>query len=485
MSHTASPTLAPPPLPNKYPLTLAAAYLSHIEHDLRPLRHWRGEFYRFTGCVYEKLVEEELLSDVTLFLNEQTIGSARQTWPLQVTRKIVLETQHQLESICQAKVETMPAWMCSPPRGNPRDIIAFTNGLLDVSKWLQNPTAPLIPPTLEWFSESVLPCRLNPDATCPRWLHFLNEVLADASLIGLLQEWAGYILTNDTSHEKMMWLCGRSGSGKGTVTRVLSAMVGKHNVVAFSLWSLTQRFTLSSFVGKTLAVAGDAHLGYDTDSVRVIEQIKAITGQDDTQVDRKNRDLLPQIRMATRFIVSVNSLPNLPDAGDTLRRRSLMIPFNHSFEGIEDRGLKEKLITEIPGIILWALAGLRGLKERGEFSNPAESKAIQNRLAALTNPVLSFVEECCEVDEDRGDNDESELTEEKNTLFEAYQKWAKKNGYRPTSKDRFGESLMSTVQTVKPIRRGADGARYHVYTGIKLKVRWKPEEDQQFFTPDS
>ena len=54
----------------------------------------------------------------------------------------------------------------------------------------------------------------------------------------------GYLLLPITHLQKMFMLIGPKRSGKGTITRVLSAVVGRSNVAGSTLGSLTTPFGL-------------------------------------------------------------------------------------------------------------------------------------------------------------------------------------------------------------------------------------------------
>ena len=113
------------------------------------------------------------------------------------------------------------AWL-DTHRPRPEDLIAFQNGLLDVSRFIESGDTLIMPPSPEWFSENVLPYEFDAYAKCPQWLEFLRDVCSgDAELIALLQEFFGYCLTDDTAQQKAMLLIGPPRSGKGTTIRQL------------------------------------------------------------------------------------------------------------------------------------------------------------------------------------------------------------------------------------------------------------------------
>lgn len=471
-------------LPDDRPNTLAMAYLddrgyrlSDKEDSSYSIRHWREEFYAWIRprpgtqpCVYRRCVSEELHSDVTRFLNGLKCRDKKgKPEPLHVTQYTVRETLGQMRSICQVISESTPCWI-GPTYGRSavKDVVAFENGLIDAEKYAADETILPHPPTPDWFSESVLPCGFDRSAKCPMWMKFLDTALrGDTDLILLLQQWFGYCMTGDTGLQKMLWMYGRAGAGKSTVAKVLQLVVGAKNTVNFTLHDLTKNFTLSAFLGKTLAISGDAVLGRDSDSSKVLEELKSISGEDDRGVDRKNREMLTNVRLKTRFVILLNSLPILPDSAMALKRRIIFVPFMHAVDASDrDDRLFDKLASEVAGIALWSMQGLSSLRNRGTFVEPKASTELMDRFGRLGSPVHSFKEECCVVHDCKS---EMAPSVEKPRMYDAYKRWCMQSGHKPMHRDRFGEALLESCEgRVMSSRPRSDGSRVRHYLGIEL-----------------
>jgi putative DNA primase/helicase len=63
-------------------------------------------------------------------------------------------------------------------------------------------------------------------------------------------------------------------------------------------------------------------------------------------------------KLSTRFLVISNEVPAFFDQSGALASRFIVLRLTQSFFGREDRGLEDRLRAELPGILLWALAGL-------------------------------------------------------------------------------------------------------------------------------
>src|SRR5262249_20330824 len=108
----------------------------------------------------------------------------------------------------------------------------------------------------------------------------------DRPSIDLLQEWFGYCLTPDTRIQKMLMMIGPTRSGKGTIGRILRALVGPGNVAGPTLSSLGGTFGLQPLLGKSLSIISDARLSGRSDTAQVVERLLSLTGEDALTIDR-------------------------------------------------------------------------------------------------------------------------------------------------------------------------------------------------------
>ena len=228
--------------------------------------------------------------------------------------------------------------------------------------------------------------------------------------------------------------------------------------------ALGERFGLEALRGKTVAVCPDAHLGRSADHVGVLERLKSIIGEDPQCVDRKFREPVANERMRVRFCLAVNTLPDLPDSSVAMRSRLLMVPLSNSYEGAEDRTLEARLAAETPGVMVWALAGLKRLRQQGRFTEPKASAELVGEFSRLSSPVLAFVQDRC-----RADATDSGLWVECNAAWEHWQRWCRDTGTAAGTKESFGLNLRSAVPHARRIRpRGENGERFYAYSGIGL-----------------
>ena len=216
----------------------------------------------------------------------------------------------------------------TPAATHASQLISMANGVLHI------PTRTLRPHSPSFFTHHALPFPFAAESGTPaKWLQFLHELWADdESSISALQEVFGYILGGDTRQQKIFLLVGPKRGGKGTIGRVLTGLLGTHNVAAQTLAGLSTNFGLSPLIGKPLGLISDARLSGKADSNIVVERLLSVSGEDSLTVDRKYREPWTG-RLTTRFVVLTNELPRLTDSSGALASRFVVFVMTRSFYG--------------------------------------------------------------------------------------------------------------------------------------------------------
>jgi len=353
----------------------------------------------------------------------------------------------------------VPFWVSPPPDGqaderpDPREVLSCRSGNLHL------PREEWLPATPDLFTTTALDYDYDPDAPEPvAWLRFLSELWGDdRQSIELLQEWFGYSLVPDNCHGKMLLLVGPRRCGKGTIGRVLGALVGRGNVAGPTTESLAAQFGLQQLIGKTLAIVSDARFtgpGIPT----LVERLLVISGQDLVTIERK---FLPHVDLTlpVRFVFLSNELPRFADASGALVGRFLILRLTESFYGREDIALTDRLLGELPGILRWAIEGWHRLRARGRFSEPEASAELKSALLDIASPVSQFVRERC-----LQAPTESVSVE---AIYTAYRSWCEGEGrqHAPT-RQQFGRDLNAAFPHLV-IRRNHATGRF--YQGLGLK----------------
>jgi putative DNA primase/helicase len=439
-----------------YAVALAFLIAELYAHGQRTLHHHRGVFYAWNGSAYLEITKDEVRSWLYAFL-DRCIAGAEQGQKVKPNTALVNNVSDALTA--QAELEnaiSAPCWLNDDPGLPAPEIIACKNGLLYL------PRLALLPHTPNFFTHNALDYAFDPESSPPaQWLEFLRQLWPDdPESIATLQEMFGYCLTSDTSQQKAFLMIGPKRSGKGTIGRVLTALLGPGNVAAPTLSSLSQNFGLAPLIDKPLAIIGDARLDGRANQHAIAERLLSITGEDAITVDRKY--LTPWTgRLPVRFLIISNELPRLADASGALASRFIALVMRESFYGHEDHGLFNRLWPELPGILNWAITGRQRLKDRGYFIMPASSMEAVKQFEDLGSPIGAFVREKCIVAAGR--------TVEMTTLFVVWCDWCKQQNRHPGTAEQFGKNLRAAVPGIKGTQPRAETGRIRLYDGIGLK----------------
>ena len=331
------------------------------------LRSHRGDFYRHDGTRYLEIDRRDVRKAAYEYLERAVYLHPKEGWlPFAATSRKIADLLDALHAVVGVESRPdAPLWIDRRETPPAPEIVAMTNGLLHV------PTRVLHPHTPVFFNHHALPFAFDPKATAaPAWQRFLHDLWPDDDeAIASLQEVIGYLLTADTRQQKAFMVVGPKRGGKGTIGRVITGLLGAHNVAAPTLASLATNFGLSPLIGKPLALISDARLSTRADSKVVVERLLSISGEDALTVDRKYRDPWTG-RLPTRFLVLSNELPKLSDASGALASRFVLFMLKHSFYQRENPQLTAELLAEAPSVFNWALEGLDRLTKRGLLREP-------------------------------------------------------------------------------------------------------------------
>jgi len=348
-----------------------------------------------------------------------------------------------------------PAWL-TPHELVPSEIVAHKAGLLHL------PTMETMMPTPSFYTHNALPFAFDKSAPMPTmFLKFLTDVLVDQGSIDTMQEMFGYLLTPDTRHQKIFLIVGPKRSGKGTIARIIRALLGDENVCGPTLSGMSNQFGLAGLIGKLLAIISDARLSSRADQVAIAERLLSISGEDAISIPRKHLGDFTG-KLPTRFLVLTNELPRLTDASGALASRFVIIQTKRSFYGEEDTGLTGKLMAELPGILNWAIEGHHRLAATGHFNQPEASKHLVQDMADLGSPVAAFVRDECVIGDGR--------SIERQELYRAWKTWCESEGRdHPGTAAMFGRELSAAFANIRSANRRVEDGRLRFYENIDLR----------------
>jgi P4 family phage/plasmid primase-like protien len=440
------------------------------EHDGR-LAYWRDEWWKWKDGRYRKIDNSELRAKVWMAIRQEFEACWRERSakgddkPVRkVTRALVANVIGAMESMCALPSSVpMPCWL--QDRSAPH-YVATSNGILDLDAVFAGMEAAdvLQDHSPDWFSSFRLDYPFDPDADCPRWLEYLDYCMSgDAERIAILQEWAGYLLTNSNDLQKFLVLEGEGGNGKTVYFASMTAMLGSDNVSHVTLENFGGRFELGTTIGKAANISGDAgEIDMVAEGV-----LKQFTGGDVMQFDRKN---LPPVmaRPTAKLMAAWNTRPRLRDKSQGVWRRMLLIPFDREIPpdrrvlGMDRPGWWLEH-DEAPGILLWAIVGLHRLRSQGAFSRSRVSDEAMSEYREDSNPVAEFFGDYLEAAQDHAISS--------SRLYDLYQHWCQKSGIkRPMECRQFGKEIKRRFPTASRKRVRSGGKLHWEYSGLRFST---------------
>src|SRR5215204_1861991 len=297
------------------------------------LRHWRGGWWLWQQSHWTEIERSAARADAYGYTEHALYENGDELEPWVPNRHKIADLLEALAAVCHLPENiAQPTWI--DERDDESVIVACANGLLDVGRRELLDHDPL------FFNQTAVPFGYDPGAPSPeRWFAFLKELWGDdRDLISALQEWFGYVISGRLDLHKILLLVGPTRGGKGAIARVLGALVGRENVAGPTLSSLAADFGLAPLLGKPLAVISDARLSGRGSQV-VVERLLAISGEDTITVNRKYKEQWTG-KLASRFMVISNELPQLGDASAAIAGRFVTLMLTRSWFGQEDTTLE-------------------------------------------------------------------------------------------------------------------------------------------------
>ncbi|MGX1694415.1 DNA primase family protein [Microbacterium keratanolyticum] len=301
-----------------------------------------------------------------------------------------------------------------------------------------------------------LPIRYSRDARAPRFSQWLTDVLgSEGALIDHVWEILGYLLLTGNPLQKMILFYGEGGNGKGTLLRVIGALLGEDNFSAISLHTLVEdRFAASGLYGKIANISGDLSSRF----VNEPEILKQITGGDAITTSRKYGHQFTFVPYAVPVFAS-NDFFRTSDTSYGWRRRWEVVEFARKVDELGDFDERD-LLEELPGIFNEAMIALRRLMQRQRFDPPAVAREATTRLHDAADPLMLWLDEDDNVVRGAG------LSAPRSDVYARYKKWTHTNGYQPLASGPFGTRLKQLGITSS--RRMEAGDRHRYYDGISV-----------------
>jgi putative DNA primase/helicase len=388
---------------------------------------WRWDDTEAVVASAQETVEAMVSDAVTEDSHQQPLSSAR----------------HAISSGARARIDAM-LYLARPHlsvRVNDLDsdlmLFNVANGTLDLR------TFKLESHTPSALITKLSPVVYDPVAVCLHWLRFLEEITCgDTEIVEYLQRAVGRSLTGGTLEHALFMLCGSGCNGKTTFIEALRNVFGDYARAAdFSTFmqqrsSAAPRNDLAMLCGARLVTATESD-----DGNHLAESfVKQITGGDTVTARFLYGEHL-EFDPHFKLWLSANHKPNIRGTDDGIWRRIRLIPFTVRIADDKiDHSLPDKLKAESPGILAWAVNGLRNVTV-----GLNEPDCIRNATAEYRQDedgIGRFIQARCSM--------ANSARVAARTLYSAFRTWAAKNAESVVDERKFNKSM--TERGIKSTR---------------------------------
>lgn len=300
----------------------------------------------------------------------------------------------------------------------------------------------------------------DPGAGCPLWERHVDFITGgNAALAAYLRKAVGYTLTGLTDEQKLFFLWGNGANGKSTFVDVLSGMLGSYatqadeNLLAGQGGHPTQ---LAGLRGARLVVADETGQGRKLAEQRV----KAITGGKTIRARFMRQDFF-EFTPRFKLWITGNHKPEIQGTDHGIWRRLKLIPFTAALS--DDRrvlGYDDVLSGEAPGILNWALDGLRAWRDGAGLGDTDAVKEATREYRDEEDATGQWLAEAAQLGV-------ADRFTENGALYESYRWWCHANGVAEVrSNIALGREL-----TARGLRRDSvkrEGKMRRGFWGIRL-----------------
>ena len=308
------------------------------------------------------------------------------------------------------------------------------------------------------------------------------------ALVQLMRAYLLGVVTGRTDWQKYLELVGPGGTGKSTLTRLTTALIGIENVHTTTLRKLEkEKFETASIANKRLVLINDSER-----YAGEVGKLKNLTGQDSLPYEVKFKQSKGGFTPTAMVIVTTNEVIQSCDYTSGLARRRISIPMSNQIKSNCQKNLIEyksgqmhgEFLEYIPGLLNWVLAmdekSATSIVKNFEIKVPS-LLAMKARTLVETNPIADWLDNFVVYDKeartnigvakrDKDSNSPCWFLDTDRWLYANYCEYCHNSGTRPVSLRRF-VTLLSDLgrnQLGLDIRRERD--RYGSYF-VGLKIR--------------
>lgn len=415
----------------------------------KPITRFNGDrnvWYVYDGAVWQPDENALAVAELAKYLADKLY-----TFALQIkdedTRNRYIKRVQKLQMRKNRKTMVEDAKSVYPIRMSAFDanvyLLNLENGTLDLRTMEFHEHDP------KDFVTKISHINYNPEATCPRWNQFIDEVMVGRKNVArYLQKAIGYSLSGDTSLECLFIMFGpTTRNGKTTTIETILRVMGEYGRSAKPDMLATNYFRGQSNGSSddVARLAGARFVGISEMEQKLTinaSLTKQLTGNGSITA-RFLYEGYFEFHMQAKIFIDTNHLPNVTDRTLFESGRLKIIPFTRHFEDHEqDKTLKTTLMKpeNLSGILNWCIEGYRLYKAEG-LDEPDEVKAATEEYRVDSDRTAQFMKQCLR--KEKG----SEI--KASAIYSHYKNWCNDNGYKYESSQNFYKRLSLDYLIVK------------------------------------
>jgi putative DNA primase/helicase len=299
----------------------------------------------------------------------------------------------------------------------------------------------------------------DPEATCANFLEFLKTITGgDQHLAAYLQRAVGYMLTGSTCEEVMFVTWGIGNNGKSTWCETLHTLFGDYAMTA-DAGLLMERKTPGGATPEIARLKGRRFVAINetAENEHLNEaRVKFVTSHDKITARKLYQDFF-DFDPTHKIVLKTNHKPIVRGTDIGIWRRIHLLPFTVTIpsEKVEKYFRERRLIPELPGILNWALEGLRAYLREG-LNPPAAVQAATGDYQRDMDVVGQWIDQQCVLD--------PQAAVPTGAAYVDYTQWAQDEIAWALTKLKFRRNL-----TDRGFEAGMGAGGQRLIRGLKLK----------------
>lgn len=399
-------------------------------HEEKRIHHWTGVQWKpdYTGALEREWIActDRMITEAQTSDNAALLKHARACRNLPRINAAV----HSMRLMEGATISASDMDI-SPDRLN------LANGMYNVK------TRELEPHDSKYLMTRTVNAKHDPQATCPRFESFMEQVLPDPEVRKYVQRAVGYSLLGKADRRAFFLIYGPSGTGKSQFLSTMEYVFGSYGATAAEGTFRTRESggptnDLHGLRGKRFVSTSET-----AENATFNENLlKRLTGRDQVVSREMYQSNVTWIPECTLWLAT-NHPPRFNSDDDAIWKRAKPVPFLTRFgtdvPEIPDYA-RVYLYEEADGILNWILAGLHDFLENG-LGEPDAILAAASEHRSQSDSVTRFLDDQIA---DAVLIESSDGIIRTRELFNLYEEWCRSSGERGLGARRFMNRLDST-----------------------------------------